>query len=156
MGRMENLRPPWKPGESGNPKGRPPSRVRGNIAAIFGSKKRAAGFYDLTLGEVDEWERAVLALSIDALKTLAQWGDAPAYPKGLAIAILTDMKNGKTTTIDKLRERQYGKPTQRVEVSGNGVFGGALMVEVIDSREQVDKETEDEEQDTNNAGILGD
>ena len=37
---------------------------------------------------------------------------------GLAIAVLSDMKNGKTTTLDKLRERQYGKPTQRMEVTG--------------------------------------
>lgn len=146
MGRKENLREPWKPGESGNPKGRPPNRVRGDIAILFGSKRKAANFYDLSLAEIDEWEKAVLALSMDALKTLAQWTDAPAYPKGLAIAILTDMKNGKTATIEKLRERQYGKPVQRVELAGKGLFGNALTVEVIDSCEQVDRETDEEEQ----------
>lgn len=35
------------------------------------------------------------------------------------------MKNGKTTTLDKLRERQYGKPTQRMELTGKD--GGDLI-----------------------------
>ena len=39
--------------------------------------------------------------------------------------ILSDMKNGKTTTLDKLRERQYGKPTQRMELTGKD--GGDLI-----------------------------
>ena len=35
------------------------------------------------------------------------------------------MKNGKTTALDKLRERQYGKPTQRMELTGKD--GGDLI-----------------------------
>ena len=34
------------------------------------------------------------------------------------MAILFDTKHGKTTTIDKLRERQYGKTVQKVELTG--------------------------------------
>lgn len=64
-------------------------------------------------------------MSANDLKLLAKWDEAPAYPKGLAIAVLNDMKNGKTTTLDKLRERQYGKPTQRMEVTGKD--GGDLI-----------------------------
>ena len=57
---------------------------------------------------------------------MAKWDEAPAYPKGLAIALLTDMKNGKTTTLDKLRERVHGKEIQRIELTGKD---GAALIE---------------------------
>lgn len=115
----------FKPGQSGNPKGRPKSRVPEQLVKIFGSKARAKKFYSLSAVEIDEWEAAILTFNANDLKLLAKWEDAPAYPKGLAIAVLSDMKNGKTTTLDKLRERQYGKPTQRMEVTGKD--GGDLI-----------------------------
>lgn len=124
MANEQNLRP-FKPGQSGNPKGRPKSRVPEQLVKIFGSKARAKKFYSLSAVEIDEWEAAILTFSANDLKLLAKWEDAPAYPKGLAIAVLSDMKNGKTTTLDKLRERQYGKPTQRMEVTGKD--GGDLI-----------------------------
>jgi hypothetical protein len=34
------------------------------------------------------------------------------------MAIITDMKNGKTDTVQKLRERQYGQVKQQIEVTG--------------------------------------
>lgn len=115
----------FKPGQSGNPKGRPKSRVPEQLVKIFGSKARAKKFYSLSSVEIDEWEAAILSFSTNDLKLLAKWDAAPAYPKGLAIAVLSDMKNGKTTTLDKLRERQYGKPTQRMELTGKD--GGDLI-----------------------------
>lgn len=126
MPNPENIRPhQFKPGQSGNPKGRPKSRVPEQLVKIFGSKARAKKFYSLSAVEIDEWEAAILTFSVSDLKLLAKWEDAPAYPKGLAIAVLRDMSNGKTTTIDKLRERQYGKPTQRMELTGKD--GGDLI-----------------------------
>lgn len=115
----------FKLGQSGNPKGRPKSRVPEQLVKIFGSKARAKKFYSLSSVEIDEWEAAILSFSTNDLKLLAKWDAAPAYPKGLAIAVLSDMKNGKTTTLDKLRERQYGKPTQRMELTGKD--GGDLI-----------------------------
>lgn len=115
----------FKPGQSGNPKGRPKSRVPEQLVKIFGSKARAKKFYSLSSVEIDEWEAVILSFSANDLKLLAKWDAAPAYPKGLAIAVLSDMKNGKTTTLDKLRERQYGKPTQRMELTGKD--GGDLI-----------------------------
>lgn len=115
----ENIIPhQFKKGQSGNPKGRPKSRVPEQLVKIFGSKSKAKKFYSLSGSEINEWEATILTLSADELKVLAKWDKAPAYPKGLAIAVLSDMKNGKTTTLDKLRERQYGKATQHVEVTG--------------------------------------
>lgn len=108
----------FQPGQSGNPNGRPRNRVPASLAIIFASKKRAKEFYALSGTEIDSWENAVLALSSSELQALMKWKDAPAYPKGLAIAILSDMRDGKTTTIDKLRERQHGKPSDRIEITG--------------------------------------
>lgn len=115
----------FKPGQSGNPKGRPKSRVPEQLVKIFGSKAKAKKFYSLSATEIDEWEAAILTFSVNDLRLLAKWEEAPVYPKGLALAVLSDMKNGKTTTLDKLRERQYGKPTQRMEVTGKD--GGDLI-----------------------------
>lgn len=126
MPNPENITPhQFKPGQSGNPKGRPKSRVPEQLVKIFGSKAKAKKFYSLSATEIDEWEAAILSFSVPDLQLLAKWGEAPVYPKGLAIAVLNDMKNGKTTTLDKLRERQYGKPTQRMEVTGKD--GGDLI-----------------------------
>jgi hypothetical protein len=115
--RLANLRPPFKKGQSGNPKGRPPSRVPEQLVKIMG-KVQAKKFYKLSAVEITEWEAALLAMNASQLKLLAQWDEANAYPKGLAISILTDMKNGNTKTLDKLRERVIGRPTQRMEITG--------------------------------------
>lgn len=110
--------PPWKPGQSGNPKGRAKNRVPESLVKIFKSKKRAREFYSLSNEEIDDWESAVMTLNTSQLKDLAKWEDAPSYPKGLAIAILSDMRDGRTTTLDKLRARQFGEATQKVEITG--------------------------------------
>lgn len=115
--RLANLRPPFKKGQSGNPKGRPPSRVPEQLVKIMG-KVQAKKFYKLSAVEITEWEAALLAMNASQLKLLAQWDEANAYPKGLAISVLMDMKSGNTKTLDKLRERVIGRPTQRMEITG--------------------------------------
>ena len=117
MANEQNLCPPWKPGQSGNPKGRPKNRVPEILERILG-KAKAKKIFGLSQAEVDSWESTVLTLTAEQLKDMVKFENCPAYPKNLAIAILTDMKKGKTTTIDKLRERQFGKAVQRVELTG--------------------------------------
>lgn len=77
-------------------------------------KKRFA----MTTQEIDEWEQRLLVLTLDELKAISRDDNTPSYAKGLAIAILTDMKNGMSRTISQLRERQYGGVKQKVEVTG--------------------------------------
>lgn len=118
MPNRENIIPhQFKPGQSGNPKGRPPNRVPAQLVKIMG-KVQARKFYNLSATEINEWEAAILTMNANQLKLLAQWDEANAYPKGLAISVLMDMKNGNTKTLDKLRERVVGRPTQRMEITG--------------------------------------
>lgn len=115
----QNLMPPWKPGQSGNPKGRPKNRVPKQLAVLF-SQKTAKKMDGLTELEIKTWDVQMLSMDASQLKTLIQWDKAPAYVKANAIAILFDMRNGKTTTVDKLREKIFGKDTQRMELTGAG------------------------------------
>lgn len=82
------------------------------------SKSKAKKFEALSGTDCDDIEAQLLTYTTDELKAVAQWADASAFAKAKAIAILTDMKNGKTTTIDRIRERLHGKPAQRMEVTG--------------------------------------
>jgi len=108
---------PWKPGQTGNPKGRPQNSVPKELVNILG-KKEAKKLFKLTETEITEWEGVLLTMTTSQLKLLAQWDEANAYPKGLAISILWDMKNGNTKTLDKLRDRVHGKPADLIEITG--------------------------------------
>jgi hypothetical protein len=130
---------PFPKGTSGNPNGRPPSRVPDALAIVLGRKK-AKKFYHLNETEVNDWETAVLTMTANELKALVAWGDTSSYPKGLAIGILSDMKSGNTRTLDKLRERQFGKAVQKVELTGadgRPLNPEPISIEIIDRRENV-------------------
>ncbi len=135
MANPQNLREPWQPGQSGNPKGRPKNRVINTwLPACFG-KKRTKQMEELTIDEINTIERRLLVASAGELATLAKWDDAPTYAKNLAMAILFDTKHGKTTTIDKLRERQYGKAVQKVELTGKD--GADLIAPRVLTKEEI-------------------
>jgi hypothetical protein len=140
----KGLKPPFSKGESGNPEGRPPSRVPDALIKILGTR-RAKKFHQLNGVEINEWETTVLTMTGSELKALAGWDEANSYAKGLAMGILFDMKNGNTKTIDKLRERQFGKAIQKVELTGRDgkpLNPEPIMIEIIDNRNKVDSDNE--------------
>ena len=117
MANEQNLRPAWKPGQSGNPKGRPRSRVAEYRVKIMG-KKKAKGYFGISAQEVTEWYEALITMDLPDLKLLAQDDEAPALARTYARAIIYDMNAGKTATIDKLTEKLHGKAIQRIEHTG--------------------------------------
>lgn len=117
MANEQNLRPAWKKGESGNPKGRPKSRVSEFRVKIMG-KAGAKKFYGISATEVTEWYELLLTADLSELKALAAEETTPALAKTYARAIIADMNAGKTSTIDKISEKLYGKAIQRVEHTG--------------------------------------
>lgn len=135
MANPQNLKAPWKPGQSGNPKGRPKNRVINEwLPACFG-KKRTRQMSELTTDEINEIERRLLVASNNELVALAKYDDAPSYAKNLAMAILFDTKHGRTNTIDKLRDRQYGKTVQKVELTGRD--GADLIPARVLTKEEI-------------------
>lgn len=111
------LRKPWQPGESGNPKGRPPDPVKKMLEAALG-KRGARKFEHLTKDNKDEIDSMLQSASTDLLMFVAKWDGATAYAKGRALAILNDMKKGQTTQIDRISARLHGQPVQKVELTG--------------------------------------
>lgn len=118
----------YEPGQSGNAKGssekrrkkkEKEQRVIDHLKKVFKVDDVKVMFRDrIKMEDVDEWEQIILQMTAQQLTQLGKWEGCPAYAKNLAVAILFDMKSGKTTTIDRLRDRQFGKAIQRVEVTG--------------------------------------
>lgn len=107
----------FKKGQSGNPHGRPKNRVVTLLNDIFGTKRMKILATGLTREEIDTIERQLLQLETPEIQAIAKDERTPTYLKAMAIAILIDMRNGRTATVDRLRDRQYGAVTQSVEVS---------------------------------------
>lgn len=107
----------FKPGQSGNPKGRPPNRVRDFKIRILG-KKKAKAFFGISETEISEWYEVLITMDLPSLKVLAQDDTAPALVRTYARAIIFDMNGGKTSTIDRISEKLYGKAVQRMELTG--------------------------------------
>lgn len=111
------LRPKWAKGQCGNPKGRPRSRVEGFKVQLMG-RSNAKKFYGITPMELTEWYETLITLTFSELKALEQNEETPSLIKNYIRAIITDMNAGRTSTVDKIVERLYGKAIQRVEHTG--------------------------------------
>lgn len=110
--------------------GRKPDRV----AAILNKAISAhqASQLNLTRQEVEEWEGKILTLTIDDLKKISKEQETPAYVVNVIMAIIADIKNGRTNTLDKLRDRQFGKVADKVELTGKDgeeLFKGVEITE---------------------------
>lgn len=116
---LKNLRPPWKPGQSGNPKGRAKNTANKAFEVALG-RAAVRKLHNLTNVEIDEWDNLILSASVDDLQVLVKCADVPAYPRALIMTILTEMKNGQSRTICNLRDRQHGKAIKHEITGANG------------------------------------
>ena len=112
----------WKPGQSGNPKGRPvgtKNRVKELLEGLL-TVKQVKENTNLEQHEIDAIEQVILSLDLPALQAVAKSDKAPTYMLTLARAAMWDMKNGKTQTMNLLRDRQFGAVKKHVDVTTNG------------------------------------
>lgn len=140
MAKTEHLVPfMFKKGQSGNPNGQPrkANRIADLMRNLYGYDGAVRG---ITKAEADATDAAVLSMDEAGLKQLAASREAPAYARTLAIAIITDMQNGRTTTIDRLHERRFGKPPVRQEIA----VGGATFAEFLMGGQATDIEDAEE------------
>lgn len=116
--KRENLTAPrYKKGSSGNPKGRPKSRVPLYKVNVLGLKK-AKHTPDMDLEELREWYETLLTFNLQELKLLAAEETAPALARAYARAMIYDMNAGHTYTVDRITARLFGKAVQRIEHTG--------------------------------------
>lgn len=126
MANEQNIIPhQFKPGQSGNPRGqsakarqkkREKDEIEKHLVQLFGTKRTRQlmkGTINSTLIDTIA-QRATIA----ELQKIAKDPASSSYEVAIAMSIINDAKNGKTTTIDKIAERLHGKPTQRMEITG--------------------------------------
>lgn len=112
----------WKPGQSGNPAGRPKgtkNRVKELLDGLL-TVKQVQENTNLEQRDIDAIEQVILSLDTPALQAVAKSEKTPVYMRTLAMAAMWDMKNGKTQTMNLLRDRQFGAVKKQVDLTTNG------------------------------------
>lgn len=95
----------FKPGQSGNPNGRPRK---------FVSQLREQGY---KLAEVNDTIQVLMAMDIEELKTVFENPKATVLEKTVAAAIRKGIEKGSLFSIETLLTRVYGKPKETQQVS---------------------------------------
>ncbi len=128
MPRPENMTPAqlanlekgkFKKGQSGNPAGKKKNRVTALLKSVL-PKSKLKKSEALSIEEINTIEKSLLALELPDIQLLAKAEETPTYMKTLAMALIIDMKNGQTKTVDLLRSRQYGATKQQIDLTTAG------------------------------------
>ena len=98
---------PYKPGQSGNPNGRPRKYV---------SLLKEQGY---KLAEINDTIQAMMSMDLDELKTVWDNPKATILEKTIAGAMRKSLDKGSLYSLETLLSRVYGKPKEQTELSGS-------------------------------------
>lgn len=99
----------FKPGQSGNPNGRPPLT------------KEQKALRSLTLKSYREVIEMVLTGNLEELKEFAQHKDTPVIQVGVATALLKAIKNGDASVLEMFAARIIGKIPEVIHLDSHNV-----------------------------------
>ena len=141
---IEQIKPfQFRKGQSGNPTGRPRSRIKSLLSELSGCPLL---FRPLRNHELAEIDAALLTMSTEQLAKAANDTAIPAIMRAKAIAILRDMREGKMTAITQIQERVAGKP-KAVDTAGAEVDHIGEFIQNLAFGEAVANQEEQEEED---------
>jgi hypothetical protein len=106
-GKPENLRP-FKPGQSGNPKGRAPKYIT-TVTDKTGYRN----------SEIADCMKSMLKMTIGEISEIQKSKDAPILEKLLAAGIQSDLQKGDLRNLESILNRSYGKPKEQIEIDDN-------------------------------------
>ena len=114
MANPENIEPyKWKPGQSGNPKGRPKKIIK-QLAELV--KK------DFTLDLAMEDKFQIIEWCLEKtqaeIELIINDKDSPVFVVCIASSIKSDIEKNKASTIESIFDRIYGRPKQALEHTG--------------------------------------
>jgi poly-beta-hydroxyalkanoate depolymerase len=112
---------PYKPGQSGNPNGRPRKYV---------SLLKEQGY---KLAEINDTIQAMMSMDLEELKSVWDNPKATILEKTIAAAMRKSLEKGSLYSLETLLTRVYGKPKETVDTNNKTEFTGKIQVEVITS-----------------------
>ena len=98
----DNLKP-WKPGQSGNPNGRPKK---------YTTALKEMGY---KLSEINDTIQNILGMNVDELKDVWDDANATVLEKTVANALRRGIEKGSLYNLETLLSRVYGQPKQAIE-----------------------------------------
>lgn len=112
---------------------------RGRKPRFFNEAKKAYHIDEAELKDIMMW---LMGLTKEELEAKMQDPETPIVIHSFAYALHKDISRGVTFTIKDILERLYGKADQRIDFTsmGESLAPKTIEVEIIDSRDKVDKE----------------
>ena len=98
---------PFKPGQSGNPNGRPRKYV---------SLLKEQGY---KLAEINDTIQAMMSMDLEELKTVWDNPKATILEKTIAAAMRKSLEKGSLYSLETLLTRVYGKPKELVDIQSD-------------------------------------
>lgn len=123
-----HLKPPWKKGQSGNPKGRP----KGSVSVIPHALR------EISLPIFREVIETVLKGNMAALNAIIEDPEAPVIKVAVAKSFRKALKAGDYSTVERIIERIVGKiPDELNLVSKNMNANVSLPTESAVTKEEI-------------------